>query len=67
VYREPSGRLIEGVPDLVFRDPEWTIVDFKTDLRIDVALDIHRAQVALYRIALEEATGVGTEGWLLYL
>jgi ATP-dependent exoDNAse (exonuclease V) beta subunit len=69
VYREPSGRLVEGVPDLVFLNgsSRWTIVDFKTDLRIDVALDAHRAQVALYRIALEEATRVPSEGWLLYI
>ena len=59
VYREPEGRLVEGVPDLVFRDEdsEWTLVDFKTDLRLDIAEALHRAQVALYRLALQEATG----------
>jgi hypothetical protein len=69
VYREPAGRLVEGVPDLVFRDEGsvWTLVDFKTDLRLDVAEATHRAQVALYRLALEEATGIGAEAWLLYV
>jgi ATP-dependent exoDNAse (exonuclease V) beta subunit len=69
VYREPGGRLVEGVPDLVFRDEgsEWTLVDFKTDLRLDIAEESHRAQVALYQLALEEATGIRAEGWLLYI
>jgi len=69
VYREPTGRLVEGVPDLVFRDEdsEWTLLDFKTDLRLDIAEVAHRSQVALYRLALEEATGIRAEGWLLYI
>jgi hypothetical protein len=69
VYREPEGRLVEGVPDLVFRDEgaDWTVVDFKTDLRLDIAGDAHRSQVALYKIALEEATGVRAASWLLYI
>jgi ATP-dependent exoDNAse (exonuclease V) beta subunit len=69
VYREPGGRLVEGVPDLVFRaeGSEWTLVDFKTDLRLDIAEDSHRAQVALYALALEGATGIRAEGWLLYI
>jgi hypothetical protein len=69
VYREPTGRLVEGVPDLVFRDPDsdWTLVDFKTDLRLDIAEATHRSQVALYRLALEGATGTRAEGWLLYI
>jgi ATP-dependent exoDNAse (exonuclease V) beta subunit len=69
VYREPGGRLVEGVPDLLFREPgsEWTLVDFKTDLRLDIAEAAHRAQVALYKLALEEATSVRTNAWLLYV
>jgi ATP-dependent exoDNAse (exonuclease V) beta subunit len=69
VYREPTGRLVEGVPDLVFRDEDsdWTLVDFKTDLRLDIAEDAHRSQVALYKLALEEATATRAEGWLLYI
>jgi ATP-dependent exoDNAse (exonuclease V) beta subunit len=69
IYREPDGRLVEGVPDLVFRaaGAEWTLVDFKTDLRLDISGDLHRSQVALYKIALEEATGIGAGAWLLYI
>ncbi len=69
VYREPAGRLIEGVPDIVFRGEgsDWTLVDFKTDLRLDIAGDAHRSQVALYKIALEEATGIRAGAWLLYI
>ncbi len=69
VYREPEGRLVEGVPDLVFRDEgsEWTLVDFKTDLRLDIAESAHRSQVALYGLALEQATGIPARGWLLYI
>jgi hypothetical protein len=69
VYREPTGRLVEGVPDLVFRntDSDWTLVDFKTDLRLDIAEQTHRSQVALYKLALEEATGVRVDAWLLYI
>ena len=43
------------------------LVDFKTDLRLDIAEVAHRSQVALYRLALEEATGIRAEGWLLYI
>jgi hypothetical protein len=40
----------------------WTHVDFKTDPRLDVAAGRpHHAQVALYRLALEESTGVRAE------
>jgi ATP-dependent helicase/nuclease subunit A len=69
VYREPAGRLVEGVPDLVFRGDgaEWTLVDFKTDLRLDIAGEAHRSQVALYKLALEEATGIRAGAWLLYI
>lgn len=69
VYREPGGRLVEGVPDLVFRDEgsSWTLVDFKTDFRLDIAEDVHRSQVALYGLALADATGIRAEGWLLYI
>jgi ATP-dependent exoDNAse (exonuclease V) beta subunit len=70
VYRDPGGRLIEGVPDLVFRetnDSPWTIVDFKTDVRIDMVASSYRHQVALYRLGLREATGAPAVGWLLFV
>jgi ATP-dependent helicase/nuclease subunit A len=70
VLREQNGRLVEGIPDLVFRDDAesaWTIVDFKTDLRPDIAEASHRRQVALYRLAVQEATGIPASGSLLYI
>jgi ATP-dependent helicase/nuclease subunit A len=71
LYRAPDGRLVEGIPDLVFRESSeqgpWTLVDFKTDLRPDVTGKAHRAQVALYRLALMEAKDTTAEGWILYV
>jgi ATP-dependent exoDNAse (exonuclease V) beta subunit len=70
IYRTPDARLIEGVPDLVFRDTaesDWTVVDFKTDLRVDMTAPPYRRQVALYRLALHAATGRPAQGWILYL
>jgi ATP-dependent exoDNAse (exonuclease V) beta subunit len=70
IYRTPDGRLIEGVPDLVFRDTaesDWTVVDFKTDFRVDMTAPAYRRQVALYRLALHAATGRPARGWILYL
>ena len=43
------------------------LVDFKTDLRLDIAEDAHRSQVALDMLAFEEATGIRAEGGLLYI
>jgi ATP-dependent exoDNAse (exonuclease V) beta subunit len=68
--RAADGRLIEGVADLVFRaqpDTGWTIVDFKTDLRIDMSQEAYRRQVALYQRALEAATNSPTKGVLLFV
>jgi ATP-dependent exoDNAse (exonuclease V) beta subunit len=70
IYRGPEGRIVEGVPDLVFRetpDSEWTIVDFKTDLRPDMVAPSYRHQVALYRLGLRDATGSPASGWLLFV
>ncbi|MFQ5789264.1 MAG: UvrD-helicase domain-containing protein [Acidobacteriota bacterium] len=65
-----GGRLIEGVPDLVFRpSPEapWTVVDFKTDVREDIGQEAYRRQLATYTEALRQATGSEAEGVLLYV
>ena len=70
LHRAPSGRLIEAIPDLVFRDgagETWTVVDFKTDLRPDLSAEPYRAQVALYGEALEAATGTSARGVLLFV
>jgi ATP-dependent exoDNAse (exonuclease V) beta subunit len=70
VHRASDGRLTEGVPDLVFLDTaesDWTVVDFKTDLRVDITAPAYRRQVALYRLALHAATGRPARGWIFYL
>ena len=70
VHRDSEGRLVEGIPDLVFRtdtNAPWTIVDFKTDLRIDMSQDPYRRQVAHYIEALEAATHEKAQGILLYV
>jgi ATP-dependent exoDNAse (exonuclease V) beta subunit len=70
IHRDAEGRLIEGIPDLVFRespDEPWTVVDFKTDLRIDMSAEPYRRQVAHYLEALESATRAKAKGLLLYV
>jgi hypothetical protein len=70
IYREADGGLIEGIPDLVFRDEpgsHWTVVDFKTDARLDIGQDAYRRQVALYTQALRQSTGADAKGVLLYV
>ncbi len=70
IHRNAEGHLIEGIPDLVYRsspDAPWTIVDFKTDLRIDMSAEPYRRQVAHYVEALEAATGDKAKGILLYV
>ncbi len=59
------GRTLAGtLGDLAFleRDSDidpgaWTVVDFKTDKELDVALDVYRRQVALYAEMVTRATG----------
>ena len=61
---------MEGIADLVFRaqpDTSWTVVDFKTDLRVDMSEEAYRRQVALYQRALEAATNSPTKGMLLFV
>jgi ATP-dependent helicase/nuclease subunit A len=56
--RDEDGSLIEGVVDLAFRDPNgWTVVDFKTDVELDSALDLYRQQVAIYASIINKVTG----------
>ena len=56
--RDGDGTLIEGVVDLAFREAgAWTVVDFKTDLELDAALDRYRRQVAQYAELIARATG----------
>jgi len=70
LHREATGRLIEAIPDLVFQPEDggdWVVVDFKTDLRIDMASESYREQVALYVEALSAATGDEAKGVLLFV
>ena len=71
VYREPAGRLVEGVPDLVFRhqDSEWTLVRLQD--RFPPAWTSRRTPTEVRSLftgsPLVEATGIRAEGWLLYI
>jgi len=65
--RLPDGTMIEGVVDLAFEeDGEWTVVDYKTDREIESAgEDRYRRQIALYAMAIAQATGKAASGVLL--
>ena len=70
VLKREDGSLVEGVVDLAFRDrpgAPWTVVDFKTDVRVDIRQEEYQRQVALYAEALGQATGSEAEGVLLYV
>jgi ATP-dependent exoDNAse (exonuclease V) beta subunit len=52
-----DGVLVEGIVDLAFEDQDgWTVVDFKTDQELSVALDRYKRQVGLYAEAIRRAT-----------
>jgi ATP-dependent exoDNAse (exonuclease V) beta subunit len=56
--RQPDGTLVEGIVDLAFRDARgWTVVDFKSDRELALALTVYRRQVGIYAKAIGEATG----------
>jgi ATP-dependent exoDNAse (exonuclease V) beta subunit len=80
IFQDANGRLVEGVPDLVYRRLQadthtgetsavWTVLDFKTDLRVDLAEDAYRRQVGLYMraIARTRAIAESVRGVLLYV
>ena len=70
VLKRGDGSLVEGVVDLAFRarsDAPWTVVDFKTDVRVDIKKEDYQRQVALYAEALSQASGADAEGVLLYV
>ncbi len=62
IVRQLDGSLVEGRADLAFSDGnQWTVIDFKTgpsDAR-------DRAQIRLYAMALEQATGLPVRPVLL--
>jgi ATP-dependent exoDNAse (exonuclease V) beta subunit len=63
----PDGTLVEGIVDLAFEESgEWTVVDYKTDREIAASgEDRYRRQVALYALAIAEATGRPAHGVLM--
>jgi ATP-dependent helicase/nuclease subunit A len=67
---QSDGSLVDGVLDLVFRDPEgegagWVVVDYKTDAEIATHRQEYEHQVALYVRAVAAATGEKATGVLL--
>jgi ATP-dependent helicase/nuclease subunit A len=65
-----GGTVIEGVIDLAFREigaagPEWTVVDFKTDVELTGRRDKYETQILLYVKAISAATGEPSRGVLL--
>ena len=61
--RDDDGTLVEGVVDLAFLEVDdgargtWTVVNFKTDRELDLALDVYKRQVAIYADVITQATG----------
>ena len=60
--RDDDGTLVEGVVDLTFFEViddagTWTVVDFKTDRELEIALDVYKRQVATYAGMITRATG----------
>ncbi len=61
VLPEMDGLIVQGVIDLCYRaDGPWSLVDYKTDRVTDAEAlwPLYGEQVALYRRALTEATGI---------
>jgi ATP-dependent helicase/nuclease subunit A len=58
-----DGRLLEGIIDLAFLEPDrWVVVDFKTDTIASVR---YERQLQWYVYALAKLTGLGATGHLL--
>jgi ATP-dependent exoDNAse (exonuclease V) beta subunit len=61
-----AGVLVEGIVDLAFEDERgWTVVDFKTDQELSVALDRYKRQVGVYVEAIRRATARDVHGVLM--
>jgi ATP-dependent exoDNAse (exonuclease V) beta subunit len=66
--RIKEGDLFEGIVDLTFVEAEkWIVVDFKTDAEKPERQARYRDQVGWYMKALEEMTGMSSEGVLLHI
>jgi ATP-dependent helicase/nuclease subunit A len=66
---EHNGLIVQGVIDLCYlQDGAWSLVDYKTD-RVQSPAELwtlYGAQMALYRRALLEATGLPVRGTTLF-
>jgi ATP-dependent helicase/nuclease subunit A len=68
---EAPRRVLEGVVDLVFREPDgWVVVDYKTDLGTDPTFaarqEAYRRQVDLYADAWSRLTGERVKERILF-
>jgi ATP-dependent exoDNAse (exonuclease V) beta subunit len=62
LVRLQDGTLVDGRIDFAWSDgAQWTVVDYKTDRRKTRSI----AQVQLYGLALQKATGLPVRGLLL--
>ncbi len=61
-----DGRLVEGVIDLAFCEPDgWTVLEFKTDEHLELFRDRYFRQLAWYVKAVEAIEGAPARGILL--
>jgi ATP-dependent exoDNAse (exonuclease V) beta subunit len=62
-----DGRLVEGIVDLAFEEPEgWVVVDYKSDRVLAVeGEERYRRQIGLYASAIRRATGRPASGVLV--
>jgi ATP-dependent helicase/nuclease subunit A len=63
--RSNGTRLLEGVLDLAYKEPEgWVVVDYKTDGDLDLNREVYVRQLRWYMHALFSATGEPARGVL---
>jgi ATP-dependent helicase/nuclease subunit A len=62
-----DGTLVEGIVDLAFEENgSWTVVDYKTDRELAaLGEDRYRRQIALYALAISQATAQPASGVLV--
>lgn len=66
VARLEDQTLVECVADLAFQEAEgWIVVDFKTDVELELYEERYRRQVSLYVQGISEATSATARGHLL--
>jgi ATP-dependent exoDNAse (exonuclease V) beta subunit len=61
-----DGALVEGVVDIAFLEDEcWTVIDFKTDVKVEKELEHYKNQVGIYTLAISRATGKSAVAFLV--